>query len=1108
MSSEVVINEKSNPNSSEQNLEEKLRDSVKDEFDKTLFIKAGAGAGKSTILVSRIVNQIKGVKDNKTQKIEGVKPGEIVAITFTNKAAEELKGRILAKLNETLVEYNGKALTADEQIQKRNIENAFDNFDQMQISTIHSFCNTLLKERLMDSKLRPDVEMLQDKDLENYLYQFFQNNLSSIPEKTLKRYYENYGRNLSMAFKAFMSIAEVDENLSIIYRDDLVSKTTDYYEDKIEAFDNKARETIVIMYNRCIIDQSIRTDITHIDSINELTGEYSLYSDLYEKGKKFRDKIISCCLETKKICSSRKQAIKTKYECMDSAVTASLEGDCKELKKVLEEKKDYQHALIMDVAMELRKLYREQKDSKYISNDQLLQRARKLIVENKQAWEYFGKKYKRIYVDEFQDTDHVQAELILKLCSVAFDKSDLVPGKLVVVGDAKQSIYRFRGADLPEYEAVEQIVSNQGKGGEVIKLEYNFRSSPKVIDWVNEEFGKVSPDNIPVMANYEPMVAKRQICDPKDASEYPTNPIEGVYYVGDLDFNIPSPRSGPSANETEVKYLINLVKNLVNSYEFYDKEMPNGTFKEENGKRKENKGKYRKIEYKDFLILCKTTSKIGLYANEFAKAGIPVNVAGKIKIDSEFNMNTFARVYNYLAHCQHDKNANKTIELENFGTISSLASIDILRKETKGFDGVELAYYLLNHLEYVLERNTLISKEIALQSQARLTQMVEKVLNDSNNDALEIADGFFDYLEKPIEREMSLDSDMNAVRIMNVHKSKGLEGGIVIIADRRAESERMSSHIHRENGKLFLYPSISINNFGGTLVGYNTITNIMEEAKNEEAKEYVRLEYVAATRAKEALIIMPKLTKNDCFMSRYCYRDNGVQLIPLDGSLLSDASTSTSDDTCKPAYKSIVVASKEASKAVFEDITPSSLEDHRAVRTNLDPNRVKGAVFGTVMHRVFELLVSLKTNNYEYIINKAIMESAQDLYEQSDDYDSDVEKYRNTLREIIEKFVKTDVYTIDVASAKEVYCEYPFFYFDESGKQWIHGFSDLVLVFDDHIKIIDFKSDSMMVGETIQDFEKNLENCYKGQLALYKKSLALSFHMDESKIETQLYHLY
>ena len=126
----------------------------------------------------------------------------------------------------------------------------------------------------------------------------------------------------------------------------------------------------------------------------------------------------------------------------------------------------------------------------------LLLRARDVLVGSVTVRRYFQAKFDRILVDEFQDTDPLQAEIVALLAenpatppAADWRQVELLPGKLFIVGDPKQSIYRFRRADLQVYEAVKALVRRCG--GDVLPLTANFRTVPSVIEFVNDRFSEV-----------------------------------------------------------------------------------------------------------------------------------------------------------------------------------------------------------------------------------------------------------------------------------------------------------------------------------------------------------------------------------------------------------------------------------------------------------------------------------------------------------------------------------------------------------------------------------------------------------------------------------------
>ena len=128
--------------------EDEKRKDIEEHICQNIFVEAGAGAGKTTLIVKRIVNQIR----------QGMKPEKLVVITFTNKAAGELFERI-----EAAFEREEKEPSNTEE-EKKSFQYALENIEKMNISTIHSFCFKLLRERCFDAKLPLDVTLFENEE--------------------------------------------------------------------------------------------------------------------------------------------------------------------------------------------------------------------------------------------------------------------------------------------------------------------------------------------------------------------------------------------------------------------------------------------------------------------------------------------------------------------------------------------------------------------------------------------------------------------------------------------------------------------------------------------------------------------------------------------------------------------------------------------------------------------------------------------------------------------------------------------------------------------------------------------------------------------------------
>jgi len=621
------------------------------------------------------------------------------------------------------------------------------------------------------------------------------------------------------------------------------------------------------------------------------------------------------------------------------------------------------------------------------------------------------------------------------------------------------------------------------------------------------------------------------------------------------------------------------------------------------------------------------------YMEEFRKRGIPVEFSGTLELKDYRILNYFCRLYQYLAS-KKDKKA-KEGALPVLLRANAMAGAEIIGQErlellserTKGLDGYALARYLASHPEYVMKWDVTLEQEEMYAAQVLLWQMVETVIGTTRGTAVELADAFKEYVSKALERELPLEEKQNAVRFMNLHKAKGLEGRITIITNRRmngpTDNEEFTTSVPDDQGMFRYYGSLLrkneyINLWDG-LHGYESYPQIQSLAQKEEEAERVRLEYVAATRAKEALIVM---SAYNCIaptpMAAYSIpKENAIEVF-LFGALLSGpgaagagagqmpsgngttqaAGGTQSQTTAQPSVyqpKQQLVP-EELKKAAYVTFSPSQLENHSAKtedsasdrhveiakNSSTDPEdleeeiqileleemkvaelntleeqstekRPKGKVFGTVMHRSYELLVNACWEDKSLLENASALENVvsssvcQAIMEQADDLEREgkwlyfkgehseenyLEIVRDYLVPVLRKYALEGMLKEFLQDALEVYTELSFSYYIrqeqdeemfqalqkyleqkkiqvEAGKPvWINGTADLIIrKKDDRVLIVDYKSDS--IGErTLPGFEEVLKERYAGQMLLYRYSMGRLFQVKQEKISVKLQHLY
>ena len=1107
------------------------REEIIRDLDSNIFVEAGAGAGKTSILVRRILNQLRTGR---------AKAEELAAITFTNKAAQELKTRIGDEIRRALhraghgtAEYN-------------NLKEAIYNLDRMQISTIHSFCYRLLMEQTFLASMRMDMEMIEDEDAIEEQKAFFHSWYKKLDYPTLKGIRENFaGRKAADVLRdAFCAVCQLPDDTEIYYDRKLLRKTLQDFKD--EASVQKARLAVIL------VEALNREGGTHFEPHPDsmiLAAEEGYFLGKFKAlvlGTGSDIDFLKKTIKNPEYFNSKKLKGMRKDDC-NAMAQACLDRFFKSFDMEAYERnfRAYQNALIIAAILPAREEYRKHHQNRQITNDSLLEKARNLVVNHPEARAFFQRKYKCIYVDEFQDTDHVQTDLIFSLCT---DESGILkPGSLFLVGDPKQSIYRFRGADLPLYFSVKEKMGDM-PGCRIFHLNYNFRSGEDVISFVND-------NNAEVLRGYQPMVSRSE----EPADQRPDRQLSGVYINWDPDPEAPEEERKPKSDADEV---VSTIRGLVdNRVRIWDKE----------------KKCHRPVCYRDFLVLCYSTNQMDDYLEAMLAAEIPVQISGKVDMTMVRELNRFANLYRYLAYPQYTKAREGALQTVLGGNVNEdnyqtgAGRLNRIREEVKGMDGISMALYLARHLEYTLDWDEDIDKYYLLRIQAQLQQMLETVSADTVNHPQALSDGFMEYLSGSVDRELSLSPESDAVRFMNLHKAKGLEGRIVIICKRTEDfsPKESSFQVKKDSGGGYLYYHTvkeTINEFNSNLYpAYVHDDGIRQKAEEEELAEYRRLEYVEATRAMEALIFMrpgvPEKTRKGEEGKRYSFKGysfKDCKRIDLEFPEFyddcdqegADSGGQQTEDALSAPYDSDrwgAEFSDERFSEGYLSLTPSSLErnvnaaDSAQSADPQEKKRPTGNLFGTVMHRALELLIKdicegaePGDNSIRSAILQAVMESGDELEEAfGSDFEQRADEYSDFLIKVLGKFAANEKLVTEIRRSEAVFTEYPFSFFTTekedpgifealrgkiSGKMaerllpsspdqkvWIHGKADLLMVqADGKIHVLDYKSD-MNAGLTEEEFKDVIGRRYGGQMELYRHVCAKLFDTPLEQIAGDFY---
>ena len=435
----------------------KQREYITSHLNESMFVEAGAGAGKTTLIIERIVAQL----------VAGVKPEEIAAITFTNAAAEELRGRIVAEVKKRSV--SNKKLTS-----------VLHNIENMQISTIHSFCATLLKERCFEAGLPIGTKVLEDDDDEIRKGKIFDLWLTTLNEDELKEMYRVSDTSNKQAkrvvFDNFSKLADVSEYYNIYgtsegevseLKKGFVKEYEDIIEEEIkscrELFDNffavrdgwfKEAQTILGVddpikritkganvgknekWDILDIAENIYTSIKNDEFVKKIPEVI----ELIKKGNPTKDKVYFQTGDEIDNIKNLHDMIREEYSGLKGKKDdkTGIVGLVVFTDRETYDKKKEKALTILKYSLLARKYYFENLPVKELNNNQLLEKAYELL-KDEEVRKYFYNKFKCVYVDEFQDTDPLQESIVWNLTTLG-NAENLKEGKLFVVGDPKLAI--------------------------------------------------------------------------------------------------------------------------------------------------------------------------------------------------------------------------------------------------------------------------------------------------------------------------------------------------------------------------------------------------------------------------------------------------------------------------------------------------------------------------------------------------------------------------------------------------------------------------------------------------------------------------------------------
>ncbi|NLY20217.1 MAG: UvrD-helicase domain-containing protein [Tissierellia bacterium] len=752
-------------------------------IDKNICVNASAGTGKTKVLTDRYIEILNNGKLPIGREVES-----ILAITFTKKASAEMKTRISDELYK----------------RRRESPRNMDYYNQMNaahISTIHSFCTNILRENPIEAEIDPNFEVIDDFSGEKLL--------NSAIASVLKANLEDNEvlKDLMLEFK-YSSVNELVGLFNSMYKKRRIDLQTD--------------EEIIGLIDSKIIDVELSSE-----KVDDIVSLYEEIAVTQKRSKKIIELTKSEIWETFKL---KKYSETDELEIINYILNNT--GTCKAYQKDLDEVAEYlsgylvkyeklnmkYYEISLKLINEMDKAFSKEKDSLGVLDyEDLLIKCNELLNDSKIV-EHYQNQFRYIMIDEYQDTNLIQRELFYKLCSV---NKPLDRNNLFVVGDPKQSIYAFRGADVEAYN--ETLKDIEKADGLVINLKVNYRSSKRIIDAVNEVFSYLIKD-------YNGMEHHKEI---------ENEMVEIIYPDGESDL---------SEFELEAELIVEKIKVAIESG----------------------------YSYSDIAILFRRTSKLKYLEEKLKESSIPyINSSS----GNFYTQNEIIDLNNLLKSISNLNDDLSLIGLMRSPLIGlsddELLKIKLLNK-SKVIDGMREYSQVskkcnagygkliaLNNILPRLETWEIVDKAVEIfrveeiyamkkfsdQSIANINKYKDMAMEYSINNNGYIED-FIDYIEEVKEsRETEADvekSGLDAINLMTIHGSKGLQFKIVILYDTTNKARSDNSKI-RFDSRFGMGINIKDNN-----LLYQELGDIILKKENEELN---RLLYVAMTRAEEQLIL-------------------------------------------------------------------------------------------------------------------------------------------------------------------------------------------------------------------------------------------------------------
>lgn len=820
------------------------RRAIRECLDVNMVVEAGAGTGKTTSLIDRVLALVTTGR---------AAMGQIAAITFTDAAAAELRERIRESLEDAA---DSPDLPPEERIR---CEAAVRDLDRASIQTLHSFAGSILAERPLEAGLPPGFqtrdEIQADIAFDERWSGWIDVTLDDPQAQEALRPALEMGiqlghmRQIAVAFhKDYDLIAGASFDAPTVPpcpAEPLLGARHEL--ERLSAF-SKSDDDVLLAHVRGILALAAQVDGA------DASEAYLLLSPppkiKFGRGRQADwdtdpDTGQNACAAIKALLREIDDEVMDDLERTHAAVRAAV------LVPILDLLKEF----VLQYAA-------KRKADGFADFHDLLVCARDLLRDNLEVRDYFRERYSHIFIDEVQDTDPIQSEIAMFLAEDAphagepsarprdWRKVRPAPGKLFVVGDPKQSIYRFRRADI---EQVKQLHARVG--GKRENLTQNFRSQRPIIDWVNYVFGEwmAEGDGQP-----DYILLEAEEGESPDGAAHPSS----VQYIGEE-------RKGPVGRirDEEARAIANVIRAAL--HDGWDV-------------RSEDGGESKPVTARDICILMRTRAGLSMLEFALENAGIPYRIEGASSVYETQEVRDLLNCLSAIDDPTDDVSVVAALRSPAF----ACSDVDLLKfvQSDGRFDYLVEGEFpqgrvsdSLRVLREFHQRRAWIAPSRLIEEFVRCRKLMELAMSQRRprerwrhyrfliDSARKFASSgepslraFVAWTERQRAEGARMvestipEADEDAVRVMTMHAAKGLEFPVVILTGLNSASSRRRNAVLFDRSNQSVEVGVGPKASAFRTPGYEALSDLEGE---REAEEEARLLYVAATRARDHLVV-------------------------------------------------------------------------------------------------------------------------------------------------------------------------------------------------------------------------------------------------------------